>query len=70
MESICRDELQIPYTIVKTDIADVIFEQRKEANPCSLCAKMRKGALNDAIKKEAAIRLPMPIIRMMWWRPC
>lgn len=50
--SICRDELQIPYTIVKTDIADVIFEQRKEANPCSLCAKMRKGALNDAIKKE------------------
>ncbi|HJC58414.1 MAG TPA: tRNA 2-thiocytidine(32) synthetase TtcA [Candidatus Eisenbergiella intestinipullorum] len=52
IESICRDELQIPYTIVKTDIADVIFEQRKESNPCSLCAKMRKGALNDAIKKE------------------
>ena len=52
IESICRDELQIPYTIVKTDIADVIFEQRKEANTCSLCAKMRKGALNDAIKKE------------------
>ncbi len=52
IESICRDELKIPYTIVKTDIADVIFEQRKESNPCSLCAKMRKGALNDAIKKE------------------
>ena len=52
IESICLDELQIPYTIVKTDIADVIFEQRKEANPCPLCAKMRKGALNDAIKKE------------------
>ena len=52
IESICRDELQIPYTIVRTDIADVIFEQRKESNPCSLCAKMRKGALNDAIKKE------------------
>ena len=30
----------------------MIFEQRKESNPCSLCAKMRKGALNDAIKKE------------------
>ena len=52
IESICRDELQIPYTIVRTDIADVIFEQRKESNPCCLCAKMRKGALNDAIKKE------------------
>ena len=48
IESICADELQIPYTIVKTDI----FEQRKESNPCSLCAKMRKGALNEAIKKE------------------
>lgn len=52
IESICADELQLPYTIVKTDIADIIFEQRKESNPCSLCAKMRKGALNEAIKKE------------------
>lgn len=52
IESICADELQIPYTIVKTDIADIIFDQRKESNPCSLCAKMRKGALNEAIKKE------------------
>ena len=52
IESICADELQIPYTIVKTDIADIIFDQRKESNPCSLCDKMRKGALNEAIKKE------------------
>ena len=44
------DELKVPYTIVKTDIADIIFNQRKESNPCSLCAKMRKGALNEAIK--------------------
>lgn len=44
------EELNVPYTIVKTEIADIIFEQRKESNPCSLCAKMRKGALNDAIK--------------------
>lgn len=43
-------ELCIPYTIIKTDIADIIFNQRKEANPCSLCAKMRKGALNKAIQ--------------------
>ena len=52
IEAICSQELQIPYTIVKTDIANIIFEQRKESNPCSLCAKMRKGALNEAIKKE------------------
>lgn len=44
-------ELEVPYHIVKTDIGRIIFEDRKESNPCSLCAKMRKGALNDAIKK-------------------
>lgn len=49
IEKLCQD-LGVAYTIVKTDIADIIFEQRKESNPCSLCAKMRKGALNDAIK--------------------
>lgn len=42
--------LCVEYTIVKTDIAQIIFEDRKETNPCSLCAKMRKGALNQAIK--------------------
>lgn len=40
----------VEYHIIKTDIAKVIFEDRKESNPCSLCAKMRKGALNDAMK--------------------
>lgn len=44
-------KLEVPYTIVKTDIAKIIFDDRKESNPCSLCAKMRKGALNDEIKK-------------------
>ena len=45
------EEMEIPYTVVKTDIAQIIFEERKESNPCSLCAKIRKGALNEAIKK-------------------
>ena len=45
------EELDVPYTIVKTDIADIVFNQRGEENPCSLCAKMRKGALNQAIKE-------------------
>lgn len=49
IEALCR-ELQVEYTIVRTDIGKIIFEDRKETNPCSLCAKMRKGALNDAIK--------------------
>lgn len=49
IQALC-DTLEVPYTIVKTDIANIIFHERKEANPCSLCAKMRKGALNEAIK--------------------
>lgn len=44
------EELEVPYSIVKTDIGKIIFQDRKESNPCSLCAKMRKGALNDAMK--------------------
>lgn len=43
------DELNIPYHIVRTEIAQIVFETRKESNPCSLCAKMRKGALNEAM---------------------
>lgn len=45
------ETMQIPYTVVKTEIAQIVFEERKEKNPCSLCAKMRKGAINDAVKK-------------------
>ena len=45
------EELKVPYTIEKTDIAEIIFERRKESNPCSLCAKMRKGALNEKMKE-------------------
>ena len=49
VSELCR-ELEVPYHIVKTDIARLLFEERKESNPCSLCAKMRKGALNQAVK--------------------
>lgn len=50
IEELCRN-MDIPYTIVRTDIARIVFEERAESNPCSLCAKMRKGALNQAIKE-------------------
>ena len=41
------EQLDIRYSIVKTEIADIVFKERKENSPCSLCAKMRKGALNS-----------------------
>ena len=50
IKRMCRT-LEIPYKIVDTQIARIIFEERRENNPCSLCAKMRKGALNAAIKE-------------------
>ena len=40
-------ELDIPYVVKQTEIGDIIFNKRKEKNPCALCAKMRRGALND-----------------------
>ena len=43
------DKLEVPYTIVNTQIAPIIFDHRKEKNPCSMCSKMRRGALNQAI---------------------
>ena len=42
---------EIPYTVVETSIAKIVFEDRRENNPCSLCAKMRKGALNNAAEE-------------------
>ena len=48
IENWCR-ELDVPYTVVKTEIGPIIFDHRKEKNPCSMCAKMRRGALNQAI---------------------
>ncbi|MBQ2753120.1 MAG: tRNA 2-thiocytidine(32) synthetase TtcA [Firmicutes bacterium] len=41
------DELNVEYYVVNTDIGKIIFDERREKNPCSLCAKMRKGALNN-----------------------
>ena len=43
---LCK-KMDVNYTVVKTDIKTVIFDIRKETNPCALCAKMRKGALNE-----------------------
>ena len=41
------DTLGVPFTIVPTQMKEVIFDIRKEENPCSLCAKMRRGAVNS-----------------------
>lgn len=45
------EQLDIRYTIVESQIAEILFEYRKESNPCSLCAKLRKGAFNTKAKE-------------------
>lgn len=47
VKALC-EQLSVPYTIVSTDIGKIIFRIRQESSPCALCAKMRKGALNQA----------------------
>ena len=44
------DSLDVEYHVIRTEITDIVFNQRGEKNPCSLCAKMRKGSLNDLAK--------------------
>ena len=48
VEAFCA-ELGVPYTRIPTEIGPVIFDYRKEKNPCSMCAKMRRGALNQSL---------------------
>ena len=56
--ALCGD-LGVPYTRVKTDIKEIVFDVREEENPCSLCAKMRRGALNDAIREKGISKLAL-----------
>lgn len=50
LKDFCKD-LGVEYHIENSEIFDVVFEIRKEKNPCSLCAKMRRGILNSTAKK-------------------
>ena len=58
ISKLCED-LDVPYTIVKTEISAIIFDHRKEKNPCSMCAKMRRGALNQALKDRGCNKLAL-----------
>lgn len=53
------NELDVPYILEKTDIGDVIFNVRKEKNPCSLCSKMRRGALASVMATRDCNKLAL-----------
>lgn len=49
----------VEYKLIPTDIGRIVFEVRRETNPCSLCAKMRRGALHEAAKAEGCNKLAL-----------
>lgn len=56
--ALCRD-ISVPYRIIETDIKEIVFDIRRENNPCALCSKMRRGALNRAIKSQGISKLAL-----------
>lgn len=58
MRAFC-EQLDVPYKLIDTDIGDIIFKERKEKSPCSLCSKMRRGALNTAVNELGANKLAL-----------
>ena len=58
IEKLCK-ELDVPFTLVKTEIGPIIFDYRKEKNPCSMCSKMRRGALNQALLDRGLTKLAL-----------
>jgi len=51
------EELDVKYYIVESDISDIVFNVRKEENPCSLCAKMRKGTMYNFLKEVGCSKI-------------
>ncbi len=58
IEKLCA-KLDVKYVIKRTQLAEVIFDIRKESNPCSLCARMRRGALHDAAKEHGCNKIAL-----------
>ena len=54
----CR-ALGVPYTLKKSEIHHVIFDLRREKNPCSMCAKMRRGALHGALQERGLTKIAL-----------
>ncbi|MBR6575032.1 MAG: tRNA 2-thiocytidine(32) synthetase TtcA [Clostridia bacterium] len=51
--------LKVPYTVKQTQIREIVFDIRKEDNPCALCAKLRRGILNDAALELGANKVAL-----------
>jgi len=53
------EELDIPYIVKETELAHIIFDVRRESNPCSLCSRMRRGILHDTAKEAGCNKIAL-----------
>ena len=53
------EQLEVPYLVKDTQIGEIVFDVRKEPNPCSLCARMRRGALHDAAVAQGCNKIAL-----------
>ena len=58
LHKLCK-EIDVPFYEIQTDIAKIVFDIRNEKNPCSLCAKLRRGALNDTAQKLGCTKVAL-----------
>jgi len=58
LQDLC-DALEVEYCLEETQIAQIVFEEKKEKNPCSLCSKLRRGALCGACAVLGANKLAL-----------
>ncbi len=58
VEALCR-ELDVPFSLLPSEIHHIIFDLRKEKNPCSMCAKMRRGALHNALAERGIKKIAL-----------
>ena len=58
LQKIC-DDLEIPLFIEKSNAKEIVFDIRKEKNPCSLCANLRRGVINSVAIKEGCNKIAL-----------
>lgn len=64
IEQLCG-ELEIPYRLRRTELGKIIFETRKEKNPCSLCARCGAACCTMKRRRPDAIKSPSATTWMM-----